>query len=1243
MDEQQIKKIANELLKKYRFFNNDIRYYEELVKSVLKSANPKATAEKKIKSQIAKSWNEGDYNWFIEYLNHITISKSKEKNISILESIVGKLSACDILIDITELEVFLDKSPVFSDLLASFFIPDVQVTEEDLEKKSSKDLVVDLLYTYASLKNLIKEDNSKLENTFAEGIAYTDDSTRMYLREIAAIPLFTPEEEKEALNALTEARKENNEKKEERISQRIADANLRLVVSIAKRYIGRGMEFLDLIQEGNLGLLKGIEKFDPEKGNRFSTYATWWIRQKITREIANKGRVIRIPVHKIEEIRKVKKKMEELAAIYGEDYPRSLLVKELRMSEDTINEILRLIPDAGSLNSLVGDDKDDELESLIADENAVDPERNAVSASLNKDIADVLSTLNEKDEIIIRMRFGIQNKEKPDERFDRVHTLEEIAIVFGVTRERIRQIVEKVIRGLKYSSKSSKLKGYINQKEEVSNTPTTRDVYFEDYFEELSEIARARSIFLKRPLYNALILRFGPKLDKERKVSVDIMKLTETAIKDLRSIASIPENEFKKRYIGNDALHASEKNLKEILGCNEKELDELFENLDEPSKYILTLAHGPYLDQPFQTDSLNKEQKTKYDAIVLKLKEEIEAKKENQSYLQTCLFCSKAKYPYVKKYILNNNYLGPLYKEAFGPNLDQPQNPNALLFKKEDLWIDTRKELVKYIENLPLNPSKYEGLTFAEILGCFKEDLVFVGDVPRFVQEIHGPSLDKPFEAGLITSEKRARYATYISAIRKKMAILLENDGKILTEILECSDQALSSIKTYLQDSIETYELMKEIFGESLKDPKKKSTTLFANAQRYDICIKSLKKMVKTIDKEQLKNAPVQTLQGLLRCTDEEFIVIKGIIKKDYSAYKTLQIIFGESLNDANSAAFISDGAKKSFEKIIDYYKNIIITAQNCVGKKLGQLAGYSDYEQEFIIDRVRKNSDLLATAAAFFGKSLDMAIESSVLIIENYEEYIKCMKQLQKFIKRITSDNDQFLLNKNLQETLACTNDEIEYIKDKMSKNARQSKVFKLAYGPELDKIFDFKSLSEEDFTYFKATLATFTNSLNEYRNFYGKTLCEIMNCTPEELEILKIYLPYLKSYYACLSSVFGESLESAFSITNASAIDNRYWASALAYIKEYIRKIRNLQTDEINTLENLQYLPIECREVLKFSLGVVTAIPLEEDRIAATLKISEEEVCKRKADGTVLLNKIDEIRKMRKLKRDKSTSDAL
>ena len=314
-----------------------------------------------------------------------------------------------------------------------------------ITENSADDLMLDDDMDIDGLDDEEEVELDKIDLSVPEGVSI-EDPVRMYLKEIGKVPLLSAEEEIELAKKM--------EQGDENAKKRLAEANLRLVVSIAKRYVGRGMLFLDLIQEGNLGLIKAVEKFDYRKGYKFSTYATWWIRQAITRAIADQARTIRIPVHMVETINKLIRVSRQLLQELGREPTPEEIAEEMDMPVDRVREILKISQEPVSLETPIGEEEDSHLGDFIQDDNVPVPADAAAFTLLKEQLVEVLGTLTEREQKVLRLRFGLDD--------GRVRTLEEVGKEFNVTRERIRQIEAKALRKLRHPSRSRKLKDYLD-------------------------------------------------------------------------------------------------------------------------------------------------------------------------------------------------------------------------------------------------------------------------------------------------------------------------------------------------------------------------------------------------------------------------------------------------------------------------------------------------------------------------------------------------------------------------------------------------------------------------------------------------------------------------------------------------------------------------------------------------------------------------------------------------------------
>ena len=351
------------------------------------------------------------------------IKKGKELGFITYEEIAEELKGLDV------------SSDLLDELYNAFMESDISViSENDLDDGSNEE------DASGNLEDILKD------NTIAKELTI-NDPVRMYLKEIGKISLLSLDEETELSKRIAEG--------DEMAKNRLAESNLRLVVSIAKRYVGRGMLFLDLIQEGNIGLMKAVEKFDAEKGYKFSTYATWWIRQAITRAIADQARTIRVPVHMVETINKLSRYQRQLTFELNREPTDEELAKKMGMSPDKVREVIKIAQDPVSLETPIGEEEDSHLGDFVPDESNMSPEDFTIHEMLKEEIGDVLLTLTEREEQVLRLRFGLDDGSPK--------TLEEVGQMFGVTRERIRQIEAKALRKLRHPSRSRKLKDFLNE------------------------------------------------------------------------------------------------------------------------------------------------------------------------------------------------------------------------------------------------------------------------------------------------------------------------------------------------------------------------------------------------------------------------------------------------------------------------------------------------------------------------------------------------------------------------------------------------------------------------------------------------------------------------------------------------------------------------------------------------------------------------------------------------------------
>ena len=389
--------------------------------SAAAKASPKAE-EAKLALKVGRSKEDGELTETVqEIVNGLVEQGKKNRNVLSYNDVMDALQQQELSVESME------------DVFDTFTKKGIEITD-DMGERSETDG---------------GKTEEEIDLSIPEGISI-DDPVRMYLKEIGRVSLLTAEDE----IRLAKLRDNGDDAAREEAAGRLAEANLRLVVSIAKRYVGRGMQFLDLIQEGNLGLIKAVEKFDYTKGYKFSTYATWWIRQAITRAIADQARTIRIPVHMVETINKLIRISRQLLQQLGREPSPDEIAKEMEISVDRVREIMKIAQEPVSLETPIGEEEDSHLGDFIEDQEAPAPAEAASFMLLKEQLEDVLDTLTTREEKVLRLRFGLDD--------GRARTLEEVGQSFGVTRERIRQIEAKALRKLRHPSRSHKLRDFLD-------------------------------------------------------------------------------------------------------------------------------------------------------------------------------------------------------------------------------------------------------------------------------------------------------------------------------------------------------------------------------------------------------------------------------------------------------------------------------------------------------------------------------------------------------------------------------------------------------------------------------------------------------------------------------------------------------------------------------------------------------------------------------------------------------------
>lgn len=1035
---QSLKDREEALYQKYRLFYPNKKEFIATWRSYLESEKQIDQLSSKIIATIKKAWEKKEFTWFINYLKTISISTSLEENLKILEQISMILEAYQIEMQPSDLENLLESSDTLKELLSKICPKGKIFTFQEIESISTDELVVDFLYTYVLSQNQIttadisgQMTDEISEKDFESGM---NDSTKMYLKEIGEIPLLTPEEEKEYFEALDRAKEEKNEKKAEKLTKKIAEANLRLVVFIAKRYIGKGLPFLDLTEEGNMGLLTAISKFKISKNIRFSTYATWWIRQSVIRSLSNASRIIRIPVHKCDEIRIVLKAAELLTKLNGSKALAQEIAQYLNMPVKTIEEDLLLSQGIVSIDELVGENKDIERGELIEDISTPSLEEQIIGSTLNMALVELLSFLTPREEFVIRMRFGIQTNENPQNAFESAHTLDEIAAELKVTRERVRQLEAKALRKLRYYSNEKNLASYVQFKEEPEPLEEPRQITtFKDYFGENTEEARIRADYLPKEYHDALIARFGICLDTEMPVTESVMEISKKAMQKIREI----------RLPNKKTSSSKAQTLQKILGCDIYQLSLVKKHIFLNSKQsaLLIELFGNSLDRPLNT-SVASENKIEWDSILEELKvfvRNIEAdnKYEGLTFSQV-LGCSESDLK-----LLCEVTLHPVYKKVHQENLDMPYESGNLTKQEKEKYHHNLVNLKERLERLHID----EGKMLFEIIGCLPEEFhqvkkyinAFIHTLP-LIRSIFGPNLDEPKKANALLFMNFKAYNILITHLRK---CIQEGQRKeeTLQETLQCTDKQFNVIRQIILNNKDQKRIFSILYGVQLDEA---FNWQFLNEENKNLLSKALATFLERIE---MSNS-------------HQNKKLEEIFEGQITAYIKKRLLYSDLKQEI--AYFFANEAVDSLKIIeeFDRYNRLISQIskliskikengeERSVGKTLQEILNTDEKDIEFI--KMLTIKDQFAILKKAYGEDLNQKFNYFNLTEEEIESVISLLVTLE-----IILQERRQLQGKTLKEALQCSEKEYAIIKIYLS-FLDDVMVLKEAYGENLDSVLE-------------------------------------------------------------------------------------------------------------------------------------------------------------------------------------------
>lgn len=1105
---KDIEQLEKTLINEFKVFSSDRTFFENII-AAQKRTDLNAmykSAKKAIIEEIHESWKKEEYDWFIAFLKEtITIKSTKQENVKTLSTIVKVLSEYTISLDVTDMEYLLKDCAIFKELLASFFKPNVQVTYEELEDISEEENIVELLYTYASVSNLIKEPDLTEELNYHN--LGGEDPVGDYLKEIAAFPLLTTDQTQLLFRNLDLARVQKDEKKEEKMTKIIAESNLRLVVSIAKKYIGRGLAFLDLIQEGNLGLLKAISKFDVKKGYKFSTYSTWWIRQSITRAIADQCRTIRVPVHIHEKINKLIQEERKLVNALERDPTEEELAEALNISVYEVREIKEYGLSILSLEERVGEDEDNEFGEFIADESAISPEENSITTALRKDIGSVLSTLPERQEIILRMRYGLQREEAPDQRFNRAHTLEEVGKEFHLTRERIRQLEAKALKKIREPRQKNRLKEYVNESEKRNVQPTFVENFASYFPEHLLPLAIDKAKSLESVYYYALIFRFGTNLNELNNVSQETLENSKIAIELLQKALRI---EYVPKQVEEENHSLT---LQERLDCTDEEFAEIICFMKKLNKKWTSIifAYGINYQNRFDEQTLRGQEKRNYGLEMKRIECHLEAIRSRNRTLQGLIGCTNTKFiAVVKNYIMNHPKMCEVLTDAFSPNFSEKVNEDSLFWKDENL----RNGIIKDLQNavaMSKRKSKIEAIKLTSILNCPEE---YWPILKKYFKDIavlriaHGEELDQDFNESPELDIKE--YRDCIKKESKRIHQAISYKGKTLHEMLECSLNKFKNIKNYiLSTPLKKYYV--PIFGETLEEPLKDITIFFSD-------IMFLKKV------KQLKNIKERafTLPELLDCSLKYLPAIEQLTRTNGS-FSVLKKAFGSALKDP--------------------------------------------YEEEYLTPKEKI--------------AVDQAIKALYKMIKsNLFDHMLLEQDISSEIKEQNA--------KTLQEMIACTKEELEYIIYIIKSKDSLYKRFETYFGEGLIGQYKQENHTPEEKKTLILAIASLQTLLNMARKEEGQTLMQLMGCTEEEYVLLKEILFSPTFDRKDLAFIFGENLDGPKYMRVVILLPRSAYNRAMNKVMIALNEVRTFPFNNPIFKEIIAKLPIEYQKLVALRLGI-------------------------------------------------------
>lgn len=1081
----QNNEILQRLKKRFAIFEKSDEFFKRIIEELEQDYNDKELHKKAINvvaKQINLEWQKGDYTWFIKYLKkNKTEIGNRHKAIKELQSILTLLNRYNLSLDPDTLMDIIHHYPSFEDIFKTILNGITKLTEEKIARIVQDEAIADLLTGYAELKGLIEETEQPEIKDLTTGIS--DDPVKEYLREIGKTPLLKSEEEKALFLKLEEHKATGNEKGYDRIKNQIAEANLRLVVSIAKRYAGRGLSFLDLIQEGNIGLLKAIDKFEVARNYKFSTCATWWIRQSITRSIADYGTTIRIPVHMHEKMKKVLRTQQLLESQSdGEVMPIDIAL-ELGMKEEEVEDILKIYlnqVNTASIDMTIGEDEDTPLENFIAQDFFESPEEVGLRSMLIDDLNEVFTHLSTKEERILRLRFGVQDIKNPKEEYNSIHTLEEVGQIFGVTRERIRQIESKALRKLKNSNFAKKLRGYGEESEEMDNLK-----YLDHFSESEHTSALMKANMLPKEDYNALMARFGKNLDTLNPVDNDVYKKAKRAIKKVRRM--IEEPNYSPLNSSMQRQNRKNKNGP-VRTIKPEDCAEPFARKASPSsKYNWGF-----------TPIKRREGVSTFTPQTTEPKKDVApAKPQNKGITSTNL-----------------------------PQNETTQGQPSRVSKEAK---DSEQGKRRFLR----------GKTLSIILGLEDDELLFIKHVleqnqnqKEVIESMFGVNLDEPYCATKINN--RSTLSEILKSLEEKLHLFRKLDSITIEEALAKKPEKIAYLIEKWRHNPTIYPFLSAFFGPNLKDVCQRKMTFEERLKYYDLVreAKMNKGRVapsKTEQKDGQKSPyKGKTIHEIFALNEAEFTFIKHILELNEHQKQSANIIFGENLEKPFDDIGLKN--KSAGGKLLKFIEDNLNLLHTLTEKTIPEVLEMSEELTKQILTSWREDEEIFDFLSPFFGSTLKEVCKSKMTDEELIKYYDLIMLAKNRVLmseneNATSKKNRRKLKGKTLQEIFAMSDAELLFIKYILEKKAKQKQSAEQIFGENLDKPYDSSKVVDKP--YFKFLLNSLENKLMIFRSLDKTTIAKVLNKDARSTEyILKLWKED-KKIYAFLSPFFGESLE--------------------------------------------------------------------------------------------------------------------